>query len=134
MSLQFPQTARTAMDFHPEVELMTKEYNGCVLPCIDESSNTVKCFPFFICKEIFVYLLLYKFCTFGCLFFHDTLLYHLCIVFYMPRNHFYYFHYTVCFHTPLKIWDDVLTPKLILGRQRCNESHILRFEICIETD
>jgi hypothetical protein len=45
----------------------------------------------------------------------------------MPRNHFSY-------RMPLKIWNEVLTPKLILGRERCNESQILRFEICIETD
>jgi hypothetical protein len=51
----------------------------------------------------------------------------------MPRNHFCYFHYTICFSTPLEIWDEVLTAKLILGRERCNESQILKLEICIET-
>ena len=61
-------------------------------------------------------------------------LYYLCILFYMPKKHFCYFHYTDCFRTPLEIWDEVFTPKLILGRERCNESQIVRFEIGIETD
>ena len=52
----------------------------------------------------------------------------------MPRNHFCYFHYTNCFSMPLKIWDAILTPKLILSRERCNESQILRFKIGIESD
>jgi len=44
-------------------------------------------------------------------------LYYLCILFYMSTNHLCYFHYTVCFRTPLKFWDEVLTANLILGRE-----------------
>jgi hypothetical protein len=60
MSLHFPRTARTAMDFHPEVELMIKDYNVCVLPCIDECSHIIcEMFSIFLFVRDIVYLLLY---------------------------------------------------------------------------
>jgi len=41
------------MDFHLEVELMTKDYSVCVLPCIDECTNIIceMFFISFICKR-----------------------------------------------------------------------------------
>ena len=136
-SLHIPQTARTAMDFRPEVELIKKDYNVCVLPCIDECSHI-------ICEMIsFFFFLQGILFTYYCINFVNLdirismilyVLNYLRILFYMPRNHFCYFHYTDSFRTPLKIWDEILTPKLILGRERCNGGQILRFEIRIETD
>ena len=72
---------------------------------------SINCVPWDICYSTIPYVL-----------------YYLCILFYMPRNHFCYFHYTDCFRMPFKIWDEVLTPKLILGWERCKESQILKFE------